>query len=65
MCRGSRGLAHYFATSLIDARIVRPHFELSQCDNRSGFRIGPSCLRKELVGLGYRLPRSYYTACDE
>jgi hypothetical protein len=67
MCSVRPAAAHYFATYLDSARIVKLHFEYFNCDGAQMYRDGGRCLRKEFVASGshYQLLRNYYGQCGD
>lgn len=67
MCEVRPNAAHYFATYLDNARIIRLHFEHFNCEGRSVYRNAGLCLHEEFVSTGtkYRLSRHYYGRCDD
>ena len=67
MCSERPSAAHYFATYLDNARIIRLHFEHFDCEGRQIFRDADRCLHEEfeLSHSHYRLIRSYYARCDD
>ena len=67
MCRVRPTAAHYFATYLDEARIIKLHFELFSCEGMQTYHHGDRCLREEfaLSGSHYQLTRIYYGRCDD
>jgi hypothetical protein len=67
MCRVRANAAHYFATYLDNARIIKLHFEHLNCEGRQIYRNAALCLHEEfaLSGSHYRLTRHYYGRCDD
>jgi hypothetical protein len=67
MCRVRPNAAHYFATYLDNARIIKLHFEHFNCEGRQIYRNAALCLHEEfaLSGSHYRLTRHYYGRCDD
>ena len=67
MCRVRPAAAHYFATYLDNARIIRLHFENFNCEGSQTYRHGDRCLREEfrLTGSHYQLAGNYYGRCDD
>ena len=67
MCRVRPTAAHYFATYLDDARIIKLHFENLNWDGTQTYRHGDRCLREEfrLTGSHYQLAGNYYGRCDD
>jgi hypothetical protein len=66
MCAVRPIAAHYFATYLENARIIKLHFEHFNCDGTPVNREADRCLREEfaLSGSHYRLARNYYGRCE-
>jgi len=67
MCGVAPNAAHYFATYLADARIIKLHFEHFNCEGSQIYRHADRCLHEEfrLIGSHYQLARSYYSRCDD
>ncbi|HLG84426.1 MAG TPA: hypothetical protein VKY22_25740 [Bradyrhizobium sp.] len=67
MCRVKPDAAHYFATYLDHAKIIRLHFESFNCEGRQIYRDAGLCLHEEftLSGAHYRQTRSYYDRCND
>jgi hypothetical protein len=67
MCRVRPHAAHYFATYLDHARIIKLHFEDFSCEGRQMYRDAGRCLHEEftLTGARYRQTRSYYDRCND
>jgi hypothetical protein len=66
-CRVRPNAAHYFATYLDYARVIKLHFEHFDCEGRQMYREAGFCLHKEftLSGTHYRQTRNYYGRCDD
>jgi hypothetical protein len=67
MCQARPSAAHYFATYLDNARIIKLHFEHYSCEGRQAYRTAGGCLHQEFQRSGshYRLVRNYYGRCDD
>ena len=67
MCRVRPSAAHYFATYLDHARVIKLHFEHFNCEGRQMYRHAALCLHEEfaLSDARYRLARSYYGRFDD
>ena len=67
MCQARPHAAHYFATYLDNARIIKLHFEHYSCEGRQAYRNVDGCLHQEYLRSGsrYRLVRNYYGRCDD
>jgi hypothetical protein len=67
MCRVRPTAAHYFATYLDNASIVKLHFEHFSCEGMQTYRHADRCLHEEFARLGshYQLTRNYYGRCDD
>lgn len=67
MCRVRPTAAHYFATYLNNASIVKLHFEHFNCEGAPTYRNAGGCLHEEFARSGshYQLIRNYYGRCDD
>jgi hypothetical protein len=67
MCEAKPNAAHYFATYLDHARIIRLLFEHFACEGTHAYRDPSGCLHEEfeLSGSHYHLARSYYDRCND
>ena len=67
MCGVRPNDAHYFATYLDHARVIKLHFEHLDCEGRQMYRKAGFCLHEEftLSGTHYRQTRNYYGRCDD
>jgi hypothetical protein len=67
MCGAQASAAHYFATYLDHARIIRLHLEHFACEGTHAYRDASGCLHEEfeLSGAHYHLARSYYDRCND
>ena len=67
MCRVRPEAAHYFATYLDHARIIKLHFEDFNCEGRQMYRNAGLCLHEEftLSGTHYHQTKSYYDRCKD
>jgi hypothetical protein len=67
MCGVRPSAAHYFATYLDDARIIKLNFEYFSCEGRQAYHDAGRCLHEEfaLTGSHYRLTKNYYGRCND
>ena len=67
MCGVIPHAAHYFATYVDHAKIIKLHFEHLNCEGSHIYRQADRCLHEEfrLIGSHYQLARNYYGRCDD
>jgi hypothetical protein len=67
MCGVTPRAAHYFATYVDHAKIIKLHFEHFNCEGSQIYSHADRCLHEEfrLIGSHYQLARNYYGRCDD